>query len=293
MIFGEIDSFFSLLDRFKSFFKNKDIEVHSEQSELLSTRLVRAFEAHGIHRNQIPRVIENGLTLYDVQSDENFLIKIDDKIIQESCSLLGIKRDWLEGASEQIYPTYDFYKNPYAFRKFLENRLAETNHRLTGVLLSPQEKDNSNNAVLIIQETVFSLESNSCHRYYICNNWNFSYWKSRVYLTACVSICWKNELYVSGKTVPNKFINSIAWGLNILNFGQDGLYCINGESWHVEDMASSPEVFLKGIDPGYENYGIKSGLDNWLKLYNEGLMDYGVPDYEAKSRFINERKKFA
>ncbi|WP_165481030.1 hypothetical protein [Vibrio metoecus] len=137
------------------------------------------------------------------------------------------------------------------------------------------------------------MESNSCHRYYICNNWNFSYWKSRVYLTACVSICWKNELYVSGKTVPNKFINSIAWGLNILNFGQDGLYCINGESWHVEDMASSPEVFLKGIDPGYENYGVKSGLDNWLKLYNEGLMDYGVPDYEAKSRFINERKKFA
>lgn len=293
MIFGEIDSIFSLLDRFRCLFKDKDCEVCSKQSELLSTRLVRVFEAHGIHRNQIPRVIESGLTLYDVQSDENFLIKIDDNIIQKSCNLLGIKRDWLEGASNQVYPTYDFYKDPYAFRNFLDTRLAETNHRLIGVLLSPQGKDNSNNAVLIIQEIVFPLESNSCYRYYICNNWDFSYWKSRAYLTACISICWKNDIYVSGKIVPNEFIDSIAWGRNILNFGQDGLYFINGESWHAEEMASMPEVFLKGIDPEYQNYGIKSGLGYWLRLHNEGLMDYGIPDCEAKLRFINELKKFA
>ena len=50
MIFGEIESFVSLVERVIKPFKKYD----KTPQELLSTRLVSVFEAHGVHRNQIP-----------------------------------------------------------------------------------------------------------------------------------------------------------------------------------------------------------------------------------------------
>ncbi|ENM5760153.1 hypothetical protein ACQ902_003959 [Vibrio mimicus] len=102
MIFGEIESFFSLIERIYKPFKSKK-ELEPLQPELLSTRLVTAFEAHGVHRNQIPKVLGFELTVNDVFSDEKFLSVLTEEVLDSACNLLGIKCDWLDGASKQVH----------------------------------------------------------------------------------------------------------------------------------------------------------------------------------------------
>ncbi|CDT69529.1 conserved hypothetical protein [Vibrio coralliirubri] len=88
MIFGEIESFLSLVERVIKPFKKSDKTLQ----EFLSTRLVSVFEAHGVHRNQIPNIIGHGLTLHDVSSDEYLLEKLNNEVLASTCKLLIFTR---------------------------------------------------------------------------------------------------------------------------------------------------------------------------------------------------------
>lgn len=68
------------------------------------------FEHHGVHRNQIPRLFDNGLTLQDVANTENFLPKLSPEILKSACDLFAIRLEWLEGVDDQIYQAHDFYQ---------------------------------------------------------------------------------------------------------------------------------------------------------------------------------------
>ena len=57
-------------------------------------------------------------------------------------------------------------------------------------------------------------------------------------------------------------------------------------------MALRPEVFLKGVDPEKDNYGIKSGLELWLDLDEQGLMDSGFRT-SARQTFEEELAKYS
>lgn len=81
---------------------------------------MRLFEAHGIHRNQIPRFFGNGLMLADIESNEKLLPKLSPELLQLAADLFAIRIEWLEGVDEQIYKIHDFYKQPQAYADFLQ-----------------------------------------------------------------------------------------------------------------------------------------------------------------------------
>lgn len=292
MVLGEIEAFASLSERlFKAFkkYKKKD----EPKSELVSTRFVRLFESHGIHRNQIPRVIGHNLSIADVQSDEHLLPKLTENIIETACELFKVRREWIDGAEDKIYPTHDFYKNPNGFKLFIEKIVRDANGPVYGVLLDPENPTDGHNALLLLQETVGHIGEKSYYRYYLCNNWAFTYWKARAYLTACVAHCWANNAYVHGLSVPSEYINSIAYGTSLLGWQGEGIWEIDGTRWYAEDMACLPDVFLNGVNRERDNYGIKSGLELWLKLEEAGHMYYGVEGGGGKQRFMEELQKYA
>ncbi|WP_239994212.1 hypothetical protein [Photobacterium phosphoreum] len=184
-MFGEIESFLSLFDRVKKFLKS-----HANPSSDLSTRLVQLYEAHGVHRNQIPKVIGQGLTLHDVSTDERLLEKLTDEILSSTCQLFGINRDWLDGVSDEIYPTYNFYKYPAKFEEFLSSLLNKSGSDcLDGVLLSVDKVDRGTESVLILQETIGSINEKPYYRYYLCSGWVLSYWIiKRLYFCMCCNV---------------------------------------------------------------------------------------------------------
>ncbi|HFG1789496.1 TPA: hypothetical protein ACGF4R_003510 [Vibrio cholerae] len=262
MIFGEIESFLSLVERVIKPFKKSD-KTHQE---LLSTRLISVFEAHGVHRNQIPNVIGHGLTLYDVSSDAYLLEKLNNDILASTCNLFGINRDWLDGTSEEVYSTYNFYKYPQKFSKFLSELLAKCgSENLDGVLLTVDKVDRGTESVLILQETLGLINNKPYFRYYLCSGWVFSYWKSRGYIAASVAMCWKNKVYVRGLYLDASTVSRYASGKSLLNFGQDGVHFSNGIRWYAEDLVEDPEVYLKNVDPEENKFGLNAALSLWFQ----------------------------
>ena len=181
--------------------------------ESVSTRFVRLFESHGVHRNQIPRFLEQRLTLQDVQDDAVLLAKLDETLLESVCNQFAVRQEWLDGAESQIYPCHDFYKQPKEFAAFLENlKASNPDGDLHCTFIAPKEHYRDANALLILQETVGHLGDNAIYRYHLCNNWVFAYWKCRAYLTACIAIACKHQIYVHGIYVPAEEIQRLAGG---------------------------------------------------------------------------------
>jgi len=272
MVFGEINAGFSLLDRFRKWWSVKK----NPPIESVTTRFVRLFESHGVHRNQIPRFIDHGLTLKDVQDNASLLAKLDEPLLEAVCRKFAVRRQWLDGAETKIHPEHDFYKYPQDFEKFLDELIkANPEGDFHGVLLAPEERVGHVEALLILQETIGAVGEKSIYRYHLCNNWSLSYWKARAYLTACVAIAWKHKVFVIGKSIPKKEIEQLAFGETLLGWQGEGCWFIGSRRWYPEDMALIPEAFLDGIDPERDDFGIKAGLKLWLDLEKDGLMDIG------------------
>lgn len=192
MIFIELDAFASLIGKILKIFKKSRHKIISK-SDTISSRFISLFEAHGVHRNQIPRAFGHGITISSVQSDIYLISNLTEQALADACILFNINRGWLDGADKQVYPTYDFYKEPIEFDKFIDNLLYKSQYKIDGVLLVPCEKNSEQESLLLLQETVGYIEDNPYFRYYLINNWLYSYWKSRAYLTSCIATCWAKK----------------------------------------------------------------------------------------------------
>ncbi len=251
------------------------------QSETMSSRFIRLFECHGVHRNQIPRFFGHGLTVKDVQDDQSLLGKLDEPLLEAACVRFGVRREWLDGAEPHVFTCHDFYKDPGGVLPFL-NRLREANPeaKVDGILIAPEGEEGE--ALVLLSEFIGWIGDKAIYRYHLCNNWLFDYWKSRAYLTAFVAICWKNGVHIRGTYLPEKEIERVACG-DALICTEDGDPGIRGTRlWYPEDMALRPDVFLSGVDPEQDQFGIKSALMLWLDLEQQGYMDAGLAMYSKE-----------
>jgi len=271
---------------------SKEEEI-KPSDETVVTRFVRIFENHGIHRSQIPRFIGHGLSVKNMQDDVSLLAKLDEPLLQAVCERFAISREWLDGVETQIHPEHDFYKHPKEFVDFIRNMKANNQeNEIIGVLIASTDQAWEASALLILQETIGFLGKKPIYRYHLCNNWGFSYWKARAYLTACVAMAWKQKIYVHGIYMSNKKIERLALGETMLGWQGEGIWELGHKDWDPEDMALDPEAFLNGVDPGKDNYGIKSGLRLWLDLDRQGMMDAGISS-NVRPLFQQELDKYS
>lgn len=248
------------------------------QEETLGSRFVRLFESHGVHRNQIPRFFGHGLTVKDVQDDQSLLGKLEEPLLEAACEQFGVRREWLDGAEPQVYACHDFYKKPEEVLPLL-NALREANPEgeLDGILIAPEGREGE--ALVLLSERIGWIGDKAIYRYHLCNNWLFEYWKSRAYLTAFIAICWKSGVHIRGTYLPEQEIKRIVSGETLV-CAEDGDPGVHGSRlWHPEDMALKPEAFLSGVDPERHQFGIKSALQLWLDLEQQGYMDCGLSMY--------------
>lgn len=255
-----------------------------------ATRLVALFAAHGVHRNQIPRLIPP-LTLRDVQDNKTLSSSLNEETLDSAAELFAVRREWLELASDQIYPTHDFYKRPEEFNKFLEGLLTSAKGPIRGVLLTAQRETHEYDSLIILEEFVCDLGDMPIFRYHFCNGWMQAYWKSRAYLTACVAFAWKRQAYIHGRIVPIETIRKYHDGNSLLEHEFDSALPTEGEHWHPEDMAVKPDCFVDGLKVA--EFGSLSGLELWLTLDSKGLMDTGLPYTNVRSGFetcLNEHR---
>jgi hypothetical protein len=277
MIFSELNNAVSLVTRTTSWARH-----YRTSRQSVARRFVRLFAAHGIHRNQMLRVMGLDATLADVQTDEALLRILTDELIEKAARLFAVRREWLESASEQIYPTHDFYKQSDRFAEFLDSLLAGSySGALRGMLLVAESRGFESNALLVLEEEFGSLGDKPLCRYHLCNNWNFDYWKSRAHLTACVAVAWAKKVYILGREVSMSDIRRYRDGLSFLDHREDSALPSLGRVWYPEDMALKPATFVKGLH-GEER---TQGLNLWLRLQSLGLMETTLRYEHVRSSF--------
>lgn len=278
---GEILSTLNIGEKLVRLFKWLKQERHSVP-ESVSARFIRLFESHDVHRNQIPRFFGHGLTLKDVQSDADLLLKLDETLLQAACDLFAVRREWLDGADNQIFPIHRFYKHPQAFVEFLGAlKAANPDGELSGVVLAPVKPAPDAEAALILQETVGWVGDKAIYRYHFCDEWKLRYWKSRAYLTACVAVAWRRSVFIHGVYADGAVVRELMEGYVLPMWSNEGIWSFGIKRWDPEDMALRPEAFLDGLDPELDNFGLKAGLRLWLSLCDDGFMKTGLDMYSV------------
>lgn len=242
----------------------------------LVSRFVQLFERHGVHRNQIPRFFDHGLTLKDVNSDEALIEKLSETLIQDACDLFAVRREWLDGVSDEIYEVHHFYKYPSEFEKFIQNltRDSEETGRLWGKVIIPSSKNIRSEALFFIEERIGYLGNEPICRFHLTGAWSYDYWKCRAYLAACVSIACRNGCHVNGSIVARKNLKNVTQGLEFID---PQLLRSSGNRWEPEDMAYDPGVFLKDLELAVHENSKELGLQLWLKLAGDGWLDGYIP----------------
>ena len=76
--------------------------------------------------------------------------------------------------------------------------------------------------------------------------------------------------------MPTAEIERLATGEALLSQLTEKWWSALPDRWHPEELAFQPELYLDGVDPEYDNFGIRSALELWLDLHKKGLMDTGI-----------------
>ena len=260
----------------RRFRRKKPDEIEEKAEEGVATRFLKLFSVHGVHKNQIPGFFKHGLRVADVTSEHTLLPKLTEELLYDACKLFNVRREWLDGVDKQIYPEYDFYKGPQDFEDFLKT-FSEP-EALDGVVLFPEDLalGNFSPALIVIEEPIGTIGDKTIYRYYICNNWLFSYWKSRAYLTACVAIAWKKGLDLIGRYTSCEYIEKLSECQTFLEYGLDSALPRSGNLFQPENMALNPEAYMLGVNPEGKGYGAIMALELWLQLAGEGFMETGM-----------------
>lgn len=274
----QIEAFFNLVDRYKKYRINNNI----------ADRVLQVFESHGVNRNQIPSFFGHDLALKDVQNSSYLLEKLSDSILEDICETFAINRAWLDGTSSQIHNLNDFYKKPEDFEEFIKNLVKKSsNNTLFAKLYFPTSKASREcECFFIIEETIGYVNNEPIKRIHLCSNFTYKYWKSRLYLTACIALAFKNNIFVKGYIAKNiALLNKAAYGEALIPELKKTNKLKVTKTFNPELLALDPFFYLKDVDPEKEDFGVKSATRMWLEYADKGLMDTGFSFNEAKEKF--------
>ncbi|MXR69948.1 hypothetical protein GNT65_14895 [Shewanella sp. JBTF-M18] len=272
--FSEINAFLSLKDRFW--------KTPSPVHEISNTakRFIRLFEAHGVARAQIPHFFGHELSLYQVENEQELLKVLSHQILQDAADLFGVKVEWLEGATDELYELNHFYKAPQAFGVWLDQRLAKAvNRDIDGWLLITHMISDRYDALILMRECVGELSSQPIYRYHFCDLWIYSYWKCRADLAACIAQGWKRHCYIYGRELKVSVFEKLASLMVIPDAEYEGTEIL-GRHFYPENLATEPDDFVKGISEG--EFGKSAAVARWLEWHERGLMPAGFGDCGSK-----------
>lgn len=287
MVLGEIDAALDIWKKGRNWLRSRRRSTEST----VSNRFLNLFEAHGVHRNQIPRFFGRGITLKNVQSEDNLIDALTEDVLHDACDMFAVNRSWLDGASEQVYCIHSCYKSPETFKELIDD-LVEKGKNCRGYLLLGRKgrlpEYEQYDAVLVIQEEIGCLDDKAICRFHLCDHWIFDYWKCRAYLAACIGYSWSRKAYVMGQYADRSTVGEIAEGTVLLQCHEwGGGLASYGQIWYPEDLTLTPETFLQGLEGRDDFFGERKGLELWLELESKGWMrnEYGLSsrtEFESK-----------
>jgi hypothetical protein len=121
-IVGEITGALGLLGKAWGWLRDR-----IEPARVQAQRLIQAFEAYGIARQQIPRLMPAGLTLPNAafSSPDKLKVHLTPALLDWAAERLAIRRSWLDGVGAQPHLIEDHYKAVAGYRIWLAKRIEQ------------------------------------------------------------------------------------------------------------------------------------------------------------------------
>lgn len=268
----QVEAFFKLLDRFRGFLARRQQPAPQES---LAGRFFRLFEAHGVHRNQIPRFFGHGMQLRDVQGEATLTQCLTDAHLADACQLFGVQRQWLERGEGHAHACLHFYLQPTKFGEFLDELVARINEPSSVViakLFCVTHLRRDVESMLLVPEPVGVLNDETIYRYHYVNCGPLAYWKARVSTATLLAQAINRDIWVRGYACEVKGRHWVLTDKDLVSAGDHDTLSAKSKPLAIEDWLLDPTHFLDGLDPERNNYGVLSGLSLWLSEDAKGLM---------------------
>jgi hypothetical protein len=271
-MFDQVEAFFKLLDRFKGFLARKRQPAPQES---VAGRFFRLFEAHGVHRNQIPRFFGHGIQLRDVQDETTLMSCLTDAHLADACQLFGVQRQWLERGDGNAHANLLFYLQPKKFGEFLDELLArinEPNSVVIAKLFCVTHLRRGVDSLLLVPEPIGVLNDETIYRYHYVDCGPLAYWKARVSTATLLAQSINRDVCVRGYACEVKGEHWVLTDKDLVSAGEHDTLSATSKTLAIENWLLDPAHFLDGLDPERNNYGVLSGLSLWLSEDAKGLM---------------------
>lgn len=245
----------------------------TDRLDSLASRFVHLFEAHGVHRNQIPEFFGHQLSLADVQTDKSLLPKLSPNLLRDAAEVFQINSEWLDHGQGEIFPLHHFYKQPKQFGDFIDDLLSDSkDKKLEGYVLTIKPPfDLEEDTLILLQESIGEIGKRTIYRYHLCPGWRLNYWKCCADIACCISQAQKRDIYLKGLYLEKKWLESFAEGGLLpdyeFDFSDIALPRVGG--WQPDEFADTPDKFISPLSTT-DGYSIPSAIDRWLDYFNKG-----------------------
>lgn len=232
-------------------------------------RLIQAFEAYGIARQQIPRLTPAGLTLPNVafSSPDKLKAHLTPTLLDWAAEHLAIRRSWLDGAGPQPHLIEDHYKAVAGYRDWLAQRIEQVPlvNRVVHVW-KPQGPaigpDAFGPVCLVYEETSDGLDGAEFSRFWrLSDEWPLDHPPCVENMIAVVAIAQSLGLLVLGDELPMEDLRRLTAGkvlIPLLRQRRRG-------RWHPEDLirplAGQDSAWRQARWQGAQDYLRQSGVD--------------------------------
>ena len=263
--FGDIEALFSLRDRYKKWRTPQPFVTNT------ADRFIHLFEAHGVARAQIPRFFGHGLTIHQVEDNNELLKALDSKLLEAAAKFFGINLEWIEGASDELYELKHFYKQPKKFGTWLDSLSSSASEQaIDGWLLTTSVVNGEYDAIIVMREQIGELGDEAIYRYHFCEQWIYDYWKCRADIAACIAQAWKRNCYVSGYCLAPDVFNKII-SLKHVPDSESENTLVRGQRFRAEGLTINPSFYISDLKE--EQFGIDNAIALWLEYHEQGLME--------------------
>ena len=263
-IVGEATSTLGLLGKAWGWLRDR-----FDPARVQAKRLIQAFEAYGIARQQIPRLQPAGLTLPNAafSSPDKLKAHLTPALLDWAAEHLAIRRSWLDGVGAQPHLIEDHYKAVAGHRDWLTQRIEQVPlvHRFVHVW-KPQGPAIGPEAFgpvcLVYEETSDGLDRAEFSRFWrLSDEWPLDHAPCVENMIAVVAIARSLGILVVGHELALDDLRRLTAGKALI----PDLQRRRRGRWHPEDLieplAGKDSAWRQARWQGAQDYLAQAGIE--------------------------------
>ena len=206
-------------------------------------RFLTAFEAHGIARQQIVRILPSEIDIQSTEFSDANLLKnhLSPMLLDWAAEYLALDRSWLDGVGEKPHQNVDGYKNEIIYSDWLVQRtkVDPTVNRTLFVWASSDPKTTlefTGYLTIVYVEHGIGIDGKELSHYWtLSNKWPLSHSPCVDSMLALVRICHSLKILTVGRILNHKVLENFEKGhLLAPQVGSN-----SRSIWHPEDLMDS------------------------------------------------------